>query len=121
MRMTQTNQPRRWFRFGLRTLFMVVTLFGVWLAVQVKWIRDRRAFLSQEGVWNLTIEQLLDPFDNELPEDELLPAPGVLWLFGEKGIPGILIDRTKNSAHDEARRREAMHLFPEAYVEMSSG
>jgi hypothetical protein len=39
------EKPRRcrWFRFSLRTLFLLVTLLGVFLGVQVQWVRDRRA------------------------------------------------------------------------------
>ena len=43
--MNTTKPNRRWFRFNLRTLFVVVTLFGlvgVWMANQMKWIRDRK-------------------------------------------------------------------------------
>ncbi len=35
---------RRWFRFSLRTLFVVVTVFGVWLGWEIKYVRDRRRF-----------------------------------------------------------------------------
>ena len=38
--------PRRWFQFGLRTMFVVVTLFAVWLGWELKFIRDRRGFLT---------------------------------------------------------------------------
>jgi len=41
--MTARETPRRWFRFSLRTLFVVLTILGVWLGVQVKWIKDRHA------------------------------------------------------------------------------
>ena len=41
--MSDVSPPRRrWFRFSLKTLFVVLTLFGVWLGVQVNWIRQRR-------------------------------------------------------------------------------
>ena len=42
--MSETMKPRRrWFRFSLRTLFVLLTLFGIWLGIQVKWVRDRQA------------------------------------------------------------------------------
>jgi hypothetical protein len=38
-----THPRRRWFRFafGLRTLFIVMTIFGVWLGWQVKIVQER--------------------------------------------------------------------------------
>ena len=48
--MTETKKPRRrWFRFSLRTFFILITIFGVWLGVQAKWVRDRR----EARVWVL--------------------------------------------------------------------
>jgi len=38
---------RRWFRFSLRTVLVLLTLFCVWLGVQVKWIRDRHDVLAR--------------------------------------------------------------------------
>ena len=32
---------RRWFRFNLRTLFLVLTVFACWLGYHVHWIRQR--------------------------------------------------------------------------------
>ena len=45
-----TTQPRRrWFRFAfsLRTLFVVVTIFGVWLGWNHKIVRERKAVLAE--------------------------------------------------------------------------
>lgn len=28
-------------RFGLRTIFVLMTVFGVWFSYQVKWVQDR--------------------------------------------------------------------------------
>ena len=38
---------RRWPRFTLRTLFVVVTMFGVWLGWNVKQVRERERFLTE--------------------------------------------------------------------------
>jgi hypothetical protein len=53
--MTPTPK-RRWFRFSLRTLFVVVTVGCIWLGWQVKVVRDRRAALEyfseqERDVW----------------------------------------------------------------------
>lgn len=46
-----SNNPptphRRWFRFGLRTMFVVLTVFSLWLGWQAKIVRDRR------GLWHM--------------------------------------------------------------------
>jgi hypothetical protein len=41
------NSPRRWFRFSLRTLFVIVTLFACWLAWQLSIVRMRQSALRQ--------------------------------------------------------------------------
>jgi hypothetical protein len=33
---------RRWFQFSLRTVFILMTILGIWLGIQVKWLRDRQ-------------------------------------------------------------------------------
>ena len=38
---------RRWFAYSLRTLFIVLTLFGVWLGWQVRIVQHRIAMLKQ--------------------------------------------------------------------------
>ena len=40
---------RRWFRFtfSLQTLFIVVTIVGVWLGWQLKIVRERKAVLAE--------------------------------------------------------------------------
>src|SRR4249919_3316018 len=38
---------RRWFRFSLRTMFVVVTIFGVWLGWQLNIVRERKAILVE--------------------------------------------------------------------------
>ena len=41
------SPKRRWFRFSLRTLFVVVTVFGFWLGWQLSIVRERKAVLSE--------------------------------------------------------------------------
>lgn len=45
---------RRYFQFGLRSLFLVITLFAVWLGWELKFIRDRddaKARADADGGW----------------------------------------------------------------------
>ena len=58
--MSNEQPERRWFSYSLRTLLAVVTLLCVWLAVQIKWIRDRHAALenrlrpkTEDSAWTL--------------------------------------------------------------------
>ena len=48
--------PRRWFRFSLRTLFVVVTIacvFAGWIAYQLDWIRERHDGRIDTSLWRL--------------------------------------------------------------------
>lgn len=90
-------RPDRLFRirFGLRTVFILVTVLGVWLGVQAKWIRDRHRAL--EGA---DMTDYFDPY--------MTPASWSLRLFGELGITGLAVER------DQVGDYQA--LFPEAAV-----
>jgi hypothetical protein len=47
--MTETKPKRRWFRFSLRTLFALVTVFGVamcWFEQQLEIVRHRKQLLA---------------------------------------------------------------------------
>ena len=39
--MTETKPKRRWFRFSLRTLFVLVTIIGKRLGYSFNWIRQK--------------------------------------------------------------------------------
>lgn len=77
---TSMNLPprRRWFRFSLRALFLVVTAFGCWLGYQLNWIRQREEFLASgrgsESIYVISHQPIR--------------APRVLSLLGEarKGV-----------------------------------
>ena len=101
-------KPRRWFRFSLRTLFVLLTLFGVWLGVQVKWIRDR----DQALIWVLQNHGF---FFN--PESLPAMAPWSLRLLGEAGV-GEINFRMVHQPESELEEREKVlkTLFPEAFI-----
>ncbi len=46
--MTTPTANRRWLRFSLRTLFVVVTVLCVWLGYELNWIRHA---MRHTGVW----------------------------------------------------------------------
>src|SRR5258708_10246160 len=85
---------RRWFRFSLRTMFVVVTLFGCWLAYSLNWIRQRHDFIADEtsvrehhpthDTWSATI----------VGRGKNPPAPwapSMLWAFGEDGYTVVCV------------------------------
>jgi hypothetical protein len=73
-----TAPKRRWFRFTLRTLFVVVTVFGIWLGYELNWIRQRHAVLSGPHVVSY-----VSGVNGVSPVQAL--APWSLRLFGERG------------------------------------
>lgn len=43
----QTQPGRRWFRFSLRTMFVIVTVFACWIGWQTSIVRERKAALRE--------------------------------------------------------------------------
>jgi len=109
--------PRRWFRFSLRTFFVVLTLLGVGLGYQVNWIRQRRAALAwlTEGhgvYWGVANGSDVDPQDPAYSEMfKAHPAPWSLQPFNEGGMARIFVGPCSPEAVNKLKR-----LFPEADV-----
>lgn len=100
---TRTNPPiRPRFRFGLRTLFTVVTLFACWLAYQINWIRQRHEFVTRRPPYY--------PARTEDPNFNPVRAPFPLFLFGE---PGYWLVAPMNEREQAVGRK----IFPEAIVD----
>jgi hypothetical protein len=47
MTISLAKPKRRWFRFSLRTLFLLVTVIACWLGWQVHVVQHRKAMLMQ--------------------------------------------------------------------------
>jgi hypothetical protein len=95
---TETAKPkRRGFQFSLRTLFIVLTLVGIWLGYHVNWIRQRHRFY-QELWWK----------DDNLGFFDPKPFPWSLRLLGES--PKLFLVVPKQLVP------EAESLFPEATI-----
>ena len=93
-------KPRcSWFRFSLRTFFVLLTLFGVWLGMQMKWIRDRHEAIR----W-------LEARDGSVEYGRA--APMSLVMLGENGVEVLCIPRTKDDYVEKGVELE--NLFPEA-------
>ena len=71
---------RRWLRWSLRTMFVVVTVAGClvgWLTYNLNWIRQRHEVVSRPNVSKL--------------DDGNTPAPFALRMLGESGQWAIAI------------------------------
>jgi hypothetical protein len=106
--------PRRWFRFSLRTMFVVVTILaavGGWVASRLVWIRARDQLLYGQERWigNSDVQRFsAGGYAGEQPD-----APGMLWLFGDGGVGIIsILDGTNEDI------QMAKTLFPEAEIEV---
>lgn len=102
---------RRWFRFSLRTLFVVVTVLACWLGYAIPWIKSRHDFLVQPvfGEFNDTPPTTLNRWGNRWP----VFAPGGMWLLGERGLVSVWLPPKFWSPK---RQAEAARLFPEAVI-----
>jgi hypothetical protein len=115
-----TRAPERsWFRFSLRTLFLVVTLLGSglgWLGYCLQWINQRHEFMENPPT----------PF---LHVAGRRTAPWPLVMFGQHGFGQISISFVPWASWDEKGYRErplsaeesaqlnrVKRLFPEAIV-----
>ena len=86
---------RRWARFSLRTLFVLVTLVCIYLGWAMNWIRQRHAFLANQDA---------------LVHNDSVHAPFALRFMGEEGYPYFYLEGS------EEEIRELERLFPEAVI-----
>ena len=84
-------------RFSIRAMLVATTLLCLWCASSMNWIRQRRAAIASGCV------TVLEGRAEDVPS-----APRLLWLFGEAGHFGILVD-----APTDEETASAVALFPE--------
>ena len=104
---------RRWFRFSLRTLFVVMTVFACWLGYEINWIRQRHIVVGDTqvqtaryylGVW-------IDSKTRQSHSRRIYSvAPWPLNWLGEPGYWGVALKQ--GTSDDEVAR--VRRLFPEA-------
>jgi hypothetical protein len=109
---------RRWLTFSLRGLFALVTLFAVWLGLQVNWLRQRqdaRRWIEQHesGEWSRA-----DPVNvisaGIRNREWYRVAPWSLRLMGERRLVYVILDKSKLSEADSPLLDSLQTLFPEA-------
>jgi hypothetical protein len=110
--------PRRWFRFSLKALLIVVTVFGCWLGYHLNWIRQRGEALRDTQVANAdTAKDFSGLLGGGEPGRPI--APSWLYLFGERGVTSINIWMTADQEADRKKVDEFRRLFPESRVELT--
>jgi hypothetical protein len=116
---------RRWFRFSLRTLFMVVTVFGCWLGWQVSIVRERKSLLrSLESRASDSYDPYTLIFTYPRSVDGSRLRSKIKWLPKEGSIPWfrrLLGDEPVGSLGlpsdmPEQERRHIRQAFPEAII-----
>ena len=90
---------RRWYQFGLGTMFVAVTVISAFLGYYLNWIRQRHAVVGDRA-YHLV----------------LAPPPGLLFVFAERGYREIGIELSETGVSRQAKLIEAeriAQLFPE--------
>jgi hypothetical protein len=95
------RRTKKRLRFGLRTLFVVVTVVACWLGYSGNWIRRRNEILSRPDVTSAG-----------LARDNIWLLPWTLRIFGEEGCHQVLF----SAGCDREVIEQAVRLFPEAEV-----
>jgi hypothetical protein len=113
---------RRWLRYSLRTLFVVVTVFGVWLGWQASIVHERKRILSSlerqasdsfnpyVALFKMKQATLkLGPADWPWPTN---PIPWVRRMLGDKPVVFLGVPETMTK-HDILHIKKC---FPEAAI-----
>jgi hypothetical protein len=112
---------RRWFQFSLGTLFVLVTVFAIWLGWELKFIRERNSVRESLRAGSVEIVQSrhwgLIRSDVQLRVGRPAAIP---WWRGMLGDEAISIITFPPSA-DESDLEAASEAFPEATVGVFPG
>jgi len=111
---------RRWFRFSLRTLLILMLLLALplgWVGNQLNWIRDRLKVRRQiSGNHQMLLADGMDYREGKLKFHtfyHLRLAPWSLRIFGESGVGLWILDMPNTGSEIERIRA----LYPEASVQ----
>ena len=116
-------KPRRWFRFSLRTMFVIVTMVCVWLGYHLIWIRDRHEILTKHQALaaSVSAQEKRLQCGAALRLQTAGQRPVGLWILGEPSVPYMQVivlksDESQIEDFDEEDGRRAKSLFPEAEI-----
>ena|GEM_PF-3510493 len=107
------SAPRRWYQFGLRTMFVAVTLFAIWLGWDLRTIRERKSvkqWIEANGGDCRTLPEMKG-YPGGLPDESL--SAWQRWLGGES-IFYITLPRMTTEA-DCSRIKNAFAEIPRDY------
>src|SRR5262245_43460203 len=102
---------RRWFRFGLRTMFVIVTAFSLWLGWQAKIVLDRREALDELRAAGCSTMFADEAFLEEPARWNRVELPSVpIWRrwLGDRPVAWI-----NCWGSDDSKRTRMKSLFPE--------
>jgi hypothetical protein len=108
-------KPHRWFRFSLRTMFVLVTVFCCWMAYHLNWIRQRR----ETREWLDLLEQKHGLTGTACGlQDERPNLPLSLRILGEEEDRLIFICLPEYMDEFESEKwfNKVQRLFPESYL-----
>lgn len=117
--------PRRWFRFSLRTLLILITLAACWLGWNVRLVQQRRQILNGHS-WHVVQAATWEEF-RTLPDYSGFPpeyyeatwrsrwVSAGLPLFGESGFAIVLFTEVPGGDRPTSRQ-PLIDAFPEASV-----
>jgi hypothetical protein len=97
---------RTWFRFSLRTVFVLVTLLCCWLALQVRRVHQREA----------TIQSLAARGVVAIRKDPCQPLPTIPVVRSFLGDEPVAIFDLHDVGFDEREAQLIANTFPEARV-----
>jgi hypothetical protein len=122
--MTASAVSRRWFRFSLKTLLVLVTILGSflgWFGVQLRWIHDRREALR--WIIDIRARQLARDSGSLVPPEKGvyvshagITAPWSLGILGESGVERLEVYQDWLNPDARYSLNELRVLFPEAEV-----
>lgn len=116
MNETPTPPRRRWGSFSLRTLFVLMTLFGCWLGWEMSVVRGRQSKLQEmrkSFEYQVTLAadwQKNYPAGN--PPRPVATVPAWRGWLGDEAVQQIWYPRSQSESQPEVRRLARM--FPEA-------
>ena len=98
---------RRWFRYSLRTLAIVIAIFACWLGWNANQVRERREMIVRVRMQGGRVDIPMRPYVGDYD------PPFVWQLMGAQRVSSVLIPAAYFNEHHYNRIRR---LLPEAEI-----
>jgi hypothetical protein len=114
--MTSNTTRRRWFQFGLRTMFVAVAVFAVWLGWELRFVQQRReavrSMRSEDYYWESDDSKDLFPLmASQVQKSKKVTIPRWRRWIGDEAMLCIIVSPKAGPTEVEMRR-----MFPEAFI-----